>query len=197
MADFASKTRWPRIYWACERRSINGSCNTRSCSTSCQWGWFYFESIKSWGCEQTCTVWGLKQLFNIELNFWIFQAESREQLAARHEEYGRCDLLIASGRLRDSINATRLLEKMSAILSDQDDSKSSDFTFLFRKIKLFFSVELNSGSLTFGRMIVDVVNDLCQMHTVVDTKKPIFPKEKRMRNQRFQSKKRFGKFLRG
>ncbi|CAL2037445.1 unnamed protein product [Caenorhabditis brenneri] len=53
-----------------------------------------------------------------------FEAESREQLAARHEEYSRCDLLIVSGRLRDSLNATRLLEKMSAILSDPDDVKS-------------------------------------------------------------------------
>ncbi|CAI2347567.1 unnamed protein product [Caenorhabditis sp. 36 PRJEB53466] len=54
-----------------------------------------------------------------------FESESREQLAARHEEYGRCDLLIASGRLRDSLNAARLLEKMSAILSDPNDEKNS------------------------------------------------------------------------
>ncbi|EFO98577.1 CRE-SEL-2 protein [Caenorhabditis remanei] len=52
-----------------------------------------------------------------------FEAESRDQLLARHEEYGRCDLLIVSGRLRDSLNAARLLEKMSAILTDSDDSK--------------------------------------------------------------------------
>ncbi|PIC37915.1 hypothetical protein B9Z55_010097 [Caenorhabditis nigoni] len=53
-----------------------------------------------------------------------FEAESREQLQARYEEYSRCDLLIVSGRLRDSLNATRLLDKMSAILTDGDDSKS-------------------------------------------------------------------------
>uniref|UniRef100_A0A8R1I3I5 Mab-21 domain-containing protein n=1 Tax=Caenorhabditis japonica TaxID=281687 RepID=A0A8R1I3I5_CAEJA len=54
-----------------------------------------------------------------------FENESRESLLARHEEYSRCDLLIVSGRLRDSLNAARLLEKMSAILSDPDDDKNS------------------------------------------------------------------------
>ncbi|CAI5445927.1 unnamed protein product [Caenorhabditis angaria] len=55
-----------------------------------------------------------------------FENETREQLSARHEEYSRCDLLIVSGRLRDSINAGRLLEKMSAILSEPGDSQSID-----------------------------------------------------------------------
>lgn len=50
-----------------------------------------------------------------------FEAESKEQLNTRYEDYNRCDLLIVSGRLRDSLCATRLLEKMTAILTNPDD----------------------------------------------------------------------------
>ncbi|CAB3401727.1 unnamed protein product [Caenorhabditis bovis] len=56
-----------------------------------------------------------------------FESETRDQLHARQDEYNRCDLLIVSGRRRDSLMAARLLEKMSTILNETDSSTGSQF----------------------------------------------------------------------
>ncbi|CAD6185951.1 unnamed protein product [Caenorhabditis auriculariae] len=53
-----------------------------------------------------------------------FESETRDQLIGRFDEQNRCDLLIVSGRRRDTLMAVKLLEKMVAILTEPTDEES-------------------------------------------------------------------------